>query len=252
MVAIGTPHPRRIEPDAIVEALLELRFDAVAPLPEVLFGRLAEIAPWAGFTQRSLPAYQIPAAFRDADANLRFVPVFELAGADPGRAVRIGAHVLSYHRMPPYPGWVEFSAELDVAIDGLFDKAEGLAVRRIGLRFLNAFTVQGHGIATVSDLDLTVLVAGAPVSGKFNLNFTTDIAEKTQCRVSISTLEYVQGNIPPDTSLVADIDVFTSEPFQADSREEVKRWLAAAHTQKNEAFFGLLTPTAITRLRRDM
>jgi uncharacterized protein (TIGR04255 family) len=251
MVAKGTPLPRRIEPDAIVEALVELRFDVVSPLPEILFGRLAELRPWTGFVQRNLPAYQVPAAFRESDVNLRFVPIFELAGSNPSRAVRIGAHVLSYHRYPPYPGWPEFSAEFDVAIDALFDKAEGLVVRRIGLRYINALTTAGHGIASVSDLDMSVLVSGELISGNLNLTFTRDIADRTQCRVSVATREYVQGQIPVDAALVADVDVFTTEGFGTDSKGEVKRWVGDAHMHKNQAFFGLLTPNSMVRLRRD-
>jgi hypothetical protein len=39
--------------------------------------------------------------------------------------------VLSYHLLPPYTGWASFEKELHVAINGLFDKTEGLAVTRI-------------------------------------------------------------------------------------------------------------------------
>ena len=74
---LGKPIPQKLKHDAIVEALVEIRFDA-STIPEVLLGRLADHEPWKGFDQRRLPAYEIPAPIRQADANLRYNPWFEL------------------------------------------------------------------------------------------------------------------------------------------------------------------------------
>jgi uncharacterized protein (TIGR04255 family) len=250
MVAKGTPLPDRIEPDAIIEALFEMRFDMVSPLPEVLFGRLAELDPWRGFNQRKLPAYDIPSAFRDADPTLRFVPVFELSSTNPPRAVRIGAHVLSYHHLPPYAGWAAFSTELDTAIDGLFDRTQGLAISRLGLRYINALSPDLHGIATVSDMDLELKVSGVPVGEKVNLNFITDTTTQAQCTVRVASRDFVQGQFSPEAKVLVDIDVFTTSDFRADSKAVIKQWAANARTTKNEAFFGLLRQMTIERLRR--
>jgi uncharacterized protein (TIGR04255 family) len=252
MVAKGTPLPDRIEPDAIIEALFEVRFDMVSPLLEVLFSRLTEVTAWNGFAQRRLPAFDVPVQFREMDQNLRFVPVFELSGQNPPRAVRIGAHVLSYHRLQPYPGWREFSNEIEIAVDALFGKTQGLVVNRMGLRYINAFTPALHGIGSVSDLDLSVVVAQSRLPGNLNLNFTTDVAEHTQCTVRMATREFIQGQVPSDATLFVDIDVFTTSDFRIDTSDAVKGWLADAHTRKNEAFFGLMMPATLERLRRDM
>jgi uncharacterized protein (TIGR04255 family) len=248
MVAKGTPLPERIDPDAILEALLELRFNLVAPLPEVLFGRLAEVVTWKDFGQRKLPAYDLPAPFREHDPTLRFVPVFELTGANPRRAIRVGAHVLSYHHLPPYAGWAAFSQELHTAIDALFDKTEGLNIERLGMRYINALTPALHGIASVADLDVNVAVSQAPVRAKLNLNFAVEVNANTDCVVRLGTPEFVQGQVPPDTSVFVDVDVFTKPGFQCTSREEVKQWLTVARAEKNEAFLGLFTREALNRL----
>jgi uncharacterized protein (TIGR04255 family) len=251
MVAEGTPLPPRIEPDAIIEALIEIRFDAVSPLPEVLFGRLAELSVWRGFTQRTLPAYNMPAVFRDQDPNLRFVPVYELSGSDPTRAVRIGAHVLSYHLPAPYVRWAAFNAGAEAAIDGLFDKTEGLVVNRVGLRYINALTEAAHGISLVSDLHLSVTIGDSSLRGNLNLNFTRDIDASTQCTVRIATREFVQGQYPSDATAIVDIDVFTVPGFTCDSRQALKSWVQGARGVKNKAFMGLLTDQQLARLRRD-
>src|SRR2546426_10312114 len=105
------PVPRKLKNDALVEALLEIRFDTPT-IPEVLLGRLADHAAWKGFQQRRLPIAEIPAAIRQTDRNLRYSPLFELADPERNRLVRIGEHVLSYNQLRPYVGWTVFSAEL--------------------------------------------------------------------------------------------------------------------------------------------
>jgi hypothetical protein len=62
----------------------------------------------------------------------------------------------------------------------------------------------------MSDLDLEIMVAGVQLTQKLNLSFTTDIANDTKCRVNVATRDYVQGELPPDAAVIADVDVFTT------------------------------------------
>jgi uncharacterized protein (TIGR04255 family) len=240
MVATGEPLPIRIDPDAIIEALFELRFDAVSPLPEVLFGRLASVPAWSSFQARRLPTYDLPAQFRDSDANLRFVPIFELASTEPPRAIRVGGHVLSYHLLAPYTGWTEFSKHLEVALENLFKFTDGLRVTRLGLRYINVLTQAKHGVGGIRDLDLELSVSQAPLETNMSLTLIKDVYAQTQCKVVVATKEHVQGVVPPDTSVVVDVDVATVVGFSTDSAVEVRTWLDQAHISKNQAFLCLL------------
>jgi uncharacterized protein (TIGR04255 family) len=251
MVAKGTPLPRRIEPDAIIEALFEVRFDAESTLVEVLVARLSEIPDWKGFAQRRLPAYDMPPAFRDSDPNLRFIPVFELAGTEPKRAVRVGSHVLSYHCPAPYLGWDAFRDELNVAIGGLFEKTEGLQIKRIGMRYINAFTPALHGLNSISDLDLKIDVSGDRLLNNVALTFATEIDAETRCQTVLATRQYVQGTVPTDAIAVLDIDVFTNPTFNAETQGAVRQWMEIAHSAQREAFFYMLQAATIQELRRD-
>src|ERR1700678_3879574 len=165
MASRGKRVPKKLKNDAIVEAIFEVRFDA-ATIPEILFGRLADYAPWKGFTQRRLPAYEIPAPLRQADPTLRFQAVVELSSKQ--RSVRIGPQVISYHRTVPYVGWERFHLELTEMINGLFQTAGSPIIRRLGLRYLNALRNDLHGIASISDLDLEIKVASERVPGNVN------------------------------------------------------------------------------------
>lgn len=248
MVARGTPLPQQLNPDAILEALLEIRFDAPTIVPEVLFGRLAEHAPWIGWMQRRLPTYDIPIQMREVNANLRFTPIFELANPQQHRAVRIGPHVLSYHVMAPYPGWAVFRPDIESAVDQLFARADGLTVLRLGLRYINAFVADVHGIGSTADLDLTVEVSTDDHPTKLNLNFMRAIAPDTDCAVRVATREFAQGAVPINATVIADIDVFTNEHITAQSAHAVKNWAVAAHDAEKQEFFHLLRPGTIAHL----
>lgn len=245
MASRGKPVPKKLKNDAIVEAIFEVRFD-MTTIPEILFGRLAEYGPWKGFRQQRLPAYEIPPPLRHADPNLRFQAIFELVSQE--RAVRIGPHVISYHCPTPYVGWQRFQPELAETIGGLFKFGDGLVIRRLGLRYLNALRADVHGIVSIMDLDLEIRVASERVPGNVNLNFTSDVGSNAGCTVRIATPEFVQGSLPPNTSVYVDVDVFTKDGFETKEEKVVQDWITAAHKSEKEQFFRLLTDRSIEAL----
>lgn len=249
MTAGGSkPIPVKLKHDAIVEALFEIRF-AMTTIPEVFIGRLAEYAPWKGFTQAPMPASNIPPFIRQADPNFRYQPVFALIDNTAGRAVRIGPQVLSYHRRMPYVGWAEFKPELVEVIAGVFQKTDGLRVERLGLRYLNALRTDVHGIRLISDLDLKLEVSGERIAGNANLNFTTADSSDTICTVRIATTEFIHGELPENTSVYVDVDVSTKPGFETKDQAFVRDWIEAAHAKEKEQFFRLLSETTIESLK---
>lgn len=252
MAADRKPTPAKLKDDAIVEALFEIRFD-MSSIPEVLIGRLTEYGPWKQLSQQRLPAYEIPSAIRKFNPQLRYQPVFELFSpeAEGRRAIRIGPQALSYHLVAPYAGWTRFKPELKQAIEGLFQKADGLVVRRLGLRYLNALRADVHGIRSISDLDLTLEIDGERVGDNVNVNFTVDPASDTACTVRIATPQFIQGVLPASTSVYVDVDVFTHDGYESRKEADVTSWLEAAHTKEKQQFFRLLTSETINSLKED-
>jgi uncharacterized protein (TIGR04255 family) len=156
--------------------------------------------------------------------------------------------VLSYHQLAPYVGWELFRPALWAAIEGLFQKVDGLIVRRLGLRYINAIRSDIHSICSVADLDVMMSVADQPISSNVNLNFTTEISQTTLCTVRVATSDFVQGNLPNTTSAMVDVDVYTKESYRTSDVEEVKRWLEMAHDNEKKQFFQLLTEDSIEAL----
>ena len=245
--------PKKLKHDAIVEAIFEVRFDAdPSSVPEVLFGQLADTPDWHGFVQTRLPTADIPAALRRADPNLRFLPAIQLVDPKGSKIVRIGPQVVSYSRRAPYPGWDSiFALEIARVIDVLFKVVSTVSVTRLGLRYINAFRSDFHGINGVENLNLNIAVAREPLTRSLNLNYTVRESENLFCTVRIATKEFAHGSIPENTTVLADIDVFTSEPYKTTEITEVKGWVKSAHTAEKRNFFRLLSDETIKSLRED-
>lgn len=245
MVKRGTPLPEKLKNDAIVEALLEIRFESKA-IPEVFLGRVVDNPHWQGFQQHQLPAYQIPANFRNINPDVRYAPIIELIGAEGKTALRFGPSVLSYHRLAPYDRWATFNPELERVVATLFDttQKEGVTVKRLGLRYLNALTSKLHQITSIKDLDLKLTVAADEVVDNVNINFTNRLANDSWCTVRIATKDFIQG-VAPDTNIFVDVDVYTTDDFSSSDKAQVNKWIVDAHTIEKTEFFRLFTQPTI-------
>lgn len=247
MATPDTPIPAKIK-DAIVEAIVEIRFETKT-VPEILIGRLADYEPWRGYQQRKLPMYEIPAALRQIDPNLRYQTVFELREPTGKRCVRIGPEALSCHQFAPYIGWTDLRPQLNEAIDVLFDRAEPVLLQRLGLRYINALRSDVHGIGSITDLDLTIEVATVPLAGNATLAFSTEPAANMRCTVRIATPDFVTGAVPENTTVLIDVDVFTKTAPGAVTRDVAKDWVRDAHEQEKKNFFRLLKNSTIDALK---
>jgi uncharacterized protein (TIGR04255 family) len=245
--------PKKLRHDAIVEVTFEVRFDRdQASVAEVIFGRLADAAEWHGFVQRRLPTADIPDALRRTDPNLRYQPAIELINPQGIKLVRIGPQVLGYTLRPPYPGWDKsFGAEVERVIDTLFKVVPKVSVTRLGLRYINAFRSDLHGITGIEKLNLRIIVDSVPLTEALNLNYTVPVSEDTNCVVRIATKDFAQGSIPENTTALADLDVFTKEPYKSEDIQQIKDWKEFAHIAEKRQFFRLLTDDTIRNLREE-
>lgn len=250
MVKRGTSLPKKLRNDAIVEAVLELRFEAKG-LAEVFFGRFIDHSNWEGWQQRQLPAYNIPAQFRSLDPNVQYAPVIELVGADSKALLRIGPSVVSFHRQAPYVGWKKFRPELEKVITALFETNRDVTVKRLGLRYLNSLRPELHGVSALTDLDVKMTVSDEAIIGSANLNFMTTLGNESTCIVRIATPDFLAGKIPPDTSVFIDVDVYTDEGFRTTSKRTVNDWIEFAHTEEKAEFFRLFRQEMIDKLQEE-
>lgn len=245
--------PRKLKHDAIVEALLEVRFESTEVVKEILVGRLSEQAPWSGFESARLAVADIPLPMRLSDMDLRYQPLFEMREVGGNRVVKIGTNVLSFHIVRRYCGWQELQPQLHHAIDVLRAKVPDFKATRLGLRYINAFSVEKHNVSRLTDLALSVAVAGAALTTPFNLNFVVATGDAdTRAMVRVAHPEFLQGSkLPEGTTTFLDVDVYTPAGFNSNDATRLKAWVDRAHEKEKQSFFDLLGPERIAALRED-
>lgn len=244
--ATGTSLPTRLTPDAILEALVEVRFET-AELPEAVIGRLVDTPQWKAYARSRLPLADMPPTLRDSDANLRFQPVLELRRGDGLRAVKLGNRVVSYHVPGAYPGWPVFREEIGGMLDDVAARIGDARLVRVGLRYINVFHPARHAVNGIADTTLAITVAGEPVDTSLNLNYMK-IDGQHVVTVRIATPDVVAGALPPGFSLLIDLDLATPEGFSTSNIETAKDWIDRAHELEKIAFFRLLPERVIARL----
>lgn len=236
--------PRKLKTDAIVEALVEIRFEH-QDLWEVVVGRMASADFMKGCNQQRLPAGEMPAQMRDADLSLRYAPTIQLQR--DGLLVRLGPRVMSAHVLAPYPGWSDFLPLVKAAIGALFGAHSAIAVERLGLRYINALG-DAHGIGSTENLRLSIIVADQ-ASSDFALVHHVDHGDNMKANISVATRRFVLGSIPPHAKLFADIDVFDERHSRALTMQDIASWIDKAHEVEKQCFFSLLHEDTIERLR---
>jgi uncharacterized protein (TIGR04255 family) len=247
-----TKIPRKLKVDAILEAVIELRFEPDSLLvPEIIFGRFADVELWKDFRQARLPMADIPAPIRRADPNLRYQPSIEMSSPDGSIAVRIGPQAVTYARRGNYPGWEKFGLEIDAVVDQLYRIIPKVNVSRIGLRYINALDSNLHGIKSVEQMAISISVADQPVVGSLNLNFKSNVGTNFETMCRIATIDMAEGAIPDNATVIVDIDVYTQQEFSTTSAVDVKKWVSEAHLKEKESFFTVLGEEATARLRED-
>ena len=150
--------PAKLKHDAIVEAVVEVRFELDSSfVPEIFIGRFADNAPWRSFRPARLVTADIPARLRQTDPTLRYMPSIEMTSQDGGIVLRIGPSSVAYIRRAPYPGWTNsFGNELRNVVERLYQVAPAVPVTRLGIRYVNALRSDLHVIKGIGDLAISV------------------------------------------------------------------------------------------------
>ncbi len=242
--------PKKLTRDAIMEALLEIRFET-RQVGEVLVGRLASSALFENYGVSRLPIASFPVEVRDSDPNLRFQPTLQLASPAPGELIKIGPHVISLHVVTPYPGWDALSERLRLLVEMLFETVNDISIDRLGLRYINAITPD-HGVGRISDLQFSVELGGQQTSSEMVFSHRFKVDTEIQGTLSLATPSFVNGpNLPNECAAFVDIDIFTPRALGKTEPKAVLHWVERAHTAEKEAFFGLFSEAQIEKLKEE-
>lgn len=244
--------PKKIKPDSIIEALLEIRFITADSdkLPEMVVWKLASNPAWTAYSRSRLGIADLPADIRAQDPNVRFSPTLELRSAAPQRTVRIGPNVVSLHVLAPYPGGDQFEQEAEELIRYLYGACQDMVVARMGLRYVNLLSELEHGIGSKNDLNFQLSIGGAQVNDELVIRVSKALGPDHVGATAIASPGMVQGQIMKRFSAMVDVDISTPNDFAQKqiTCDNALKWMRQAHIYEREEFFHLLTDKTIAEL----
>ncbi len=237
--------PDKLTNDALVEALCEFQFEC-SEVAEIVIGRLSDNPDWHSYNVERLPYSEIPSAIRDNDPNLKFGAILQLRSNDGSFIIKIGGNVISLHNLNRYCGWANFQPKLNTLVDFIFKKLTNLHITRIGFRYTNALTPEKHLVHSLSELNLSLIVADSSLDGHVNLNYGTEYSKQHIAMTRLASKSFVQGKLPSTTAAVIDIDIATKLNMALSDKKDVKNWVDEAHAYEKDAFFRLI-PVEISK-----
>jgi uncharacterized protein (TIGR04255 family) len=235
-----TSLPKKITPDPIIQAVIEIRFEPKVQGDAVLhFVSESRIVKDYFGTAQELPIYQLPPPVRNSEPGLRYSPYFHLEGGGgyQGYLLQVGPRAISLVSNAPYKGSEDFlekthSLFSSINEHGAIGKVERLGIRYIDFFDLNIFdkltlslTIPGHKLQHQSS---SVRIE-FPKAGSFAriLHIMSD------AKVASST----DGT--EKTGSILDIDAFTDHlpsPFF----QQAEALLREGHRAQKDLFFSLL------------
>ncbi|MPZ35594.1 MAG: TIGR04255 family protein [Rhodospirillales bacterium] len=239
--------PKKLKKDAILEALVEVRFES-NEVEEIIIGRLSDTRKWKAFERKATPVAELPQTVRIQNAAFKFSPLVEFWSPDKRAAVKIGGNVASLHILSPYPGWAEFRKQIGTLLSAMKKAIPGCQVSRLGLRYINALNATDHHIEKMEDLNYRLEVAGKAPAGPVHFQIEKQLSDAMKSALRVAGQEYVQGNIPDGTAAFVDVDVFTPVGYTLPLGPEVSAWFAEAHKREKGEFFALIPPHILNEL----
>jgi len=238
--------PKKIAPDPIVQAIIEIRFQPNVPR-EAVFGLLYSKVKDNYSNLDKLPILQLPEAVREMDPSLKYKPHYKLT--NDNLQLLIGSDVIALVNdvgwTGNYIGWGEFSEKLSGLLDiiknlELFDKIE-----RIGIRYLNYFDSN-----IFEKINLGVSFKNE--NGKEIPSISTAISREIESgdfinRVQISNKATITSKGEERTGSMIDIDTFSEKEIKVNFNN-FKKLIEDGHNKEKEIFFQLLKKDFIKTL----
>lgn len=231
-------HPKEFDKSPLVDATIEVRFNAGVNadiLPGLLF---SELRKEFGSIQE-LPTLQIPLAIRQNDPNLKFQATHRLESDDfllnvgPG-VVGLGCKIVLGEKK--YPGWKSFLKKFEEIIGTVIQTELIADFQRLGVRYVNFFEQKD----LFKDLSIEFKTGweGKGLQKDKQLSFiikNDDFLSRVQINNSVkakplNSTEEKQGQI---------IDVDTFVELNSTNIDLIK-YATKAHDYTEDAFFGIL------------
>lgn len=231
--------PVKLGKDPIIDAIIEIRFDAGVN-PNAVFGMVyAQIQKLFPGEILSFPISQMPMEIVDRNPELRFNPSFKVDGDKS--SIQIGPHVIAINSHMPYIGWEQFFELFKEVVNKVYVTIG--QIQRLGLRYINFFEQDVH-----EQVDVDIKIASTNCNNfllKAKVDNDDDLSGVVQYTPN-ATVNNGEGS--QLIGAVIDIDVSKNYEQGCDKDvllEDVQR----AHNSEKALFFSLLKPDLLEKLK---
>lgn len=231
--------PKKITPDFILEAVVELRFQTNLPADAIfglVYNRLNELFP---NSYEALPILQLPEALRLQDKNLEFAPYHKFKSKQ--FQVQVGPKVLSVICSKPYSGWDEYF-DIIKTITGYLEELRFITnITRIGVRYIDFFE-------KINIFDyLEFKMEDFPFPTEQSSYTTTFAFEKFRTNLQVSNADKMQINGRFYAGSIFDSDTYTEEAITF-NKSEVLQIISDVHAAEKKIFYTLIKNSFIKTL----
>lgn len=136
--------PKKITPDPIVQAVIEIRFEPKVQADAVFhFVSESETVKTCFGNLSTLPVYELPAMVRKNEPGLKYSPYFQLEGLKEyiGYTLQVGPRVLSLVTNGSYKGSKDFLPKTSKLFSSVYNHGAIGKVERLGVRYIDFFEV---------------------------------------------------------------------------------------------------------------
>jgi uncharacterized protein (TIGR04255 family) len=221
--------PKKITPCPIIEAIVEIRYDAEIPSDAIfgiVFREFKNIFPNDPI---KLPIMQLPEKIRNNDPSLLYKPHHRLS--DDKYLFQIGPRVISLNNTGEYVGWDSFSSKMQYCFKRLIELDFIKKTKRFGLRYINFF----NSINVFEKINLSVLLNEKKLEE--NKIFIKTALESNNFieQLQVSNNSKVKDN----KGSIIDIDIYLEDDNDI-KLNEIYNIAQDAHIKEKELFFYLL------------
>lgn len=149
----------KLNPDTIVDALFEVRFESVEPFASnIIAGSIYPKVKKKFPKHESLGVANIPRDIRNIDPQFKFVADQRFSGND--YSISIGNNVFCVSAKKPYRHWEHFKPVILEQLEALKQSEMVKKVVRIGLRYTNLIPTKGSPAEQFGLVDFSAVMGG--------------------------------------------------------------------------------------------
>lgn len=224
----------------IVEAVCDFRFIGSELWDPTFTGLLYNKLKGKYSKRRTVPHLQASVSVGSAGFESQFRPEVrtQFLSRDGKSVVSVAPDQVTASRLPPYQGWPRFKPMIEQVLDAYLEVARPLGYARIGLRYINRFSIPGKEFVLADYLDLLPLIGPRlpDVYGDFAVMVLFGFAEgRDLLRAQAHNLNRDQERPADSLPLDLDFDYHLAAP-EAIPLGDAKEWVEQAHGQIVQAF----------------